>query len=255
MLAVLPDPGTGLGRLASRVLGGAHALDGGPVPAAVLRAAGWITGQPRTAPTAAERRRLWASLGVALDTVSSTVLVLGLTLPGTTPLAAGLAVHAAAGLPVRITLGQLAQHLDGAGVGGARRVRVCENPSVVEEAADRLGPTCAPLVCVEGRPSVAASRLLSALAAAGTNLGYHGDFDWPGLEIANGAVALGARPWRMSTADYRAAVSTATVALPRLPDRGGTTAAWDGDLAGVMEVVGRQVEEEHVLPDLLADLG
>jgi hypothetical protein len=99
VLAVLPDPGTGLGRLASRILGSAHALDSGPVPAAVLRATGWITGQPRAAPTSEERRRLWASLGVALDTVSSTVLVLGLTLPGATPLAAGLAGHAAAGLP------------------------------------------------------------------------------------------------------------------------------------------------------------
>jgi uncharacterized protein (TIGR02679 family) len=126
---------------------------------------------------------------------------------------------------------------------------------VVEEAADRLGPACAPLVCIEGRPSVAASRLLSALVAADADLAYHGDFDWPGLEIANGVVALGARPWRMSVANYRTAVSTAAVALPRLPERGGITATWDGDLAGEMERTRHQVEEEHVLHELLADLG
>ena len=36
VLATLPDPGTGLAQLASRVLGQAHALDEGPVPATVL---------------------------------------------------------------------------------------------------------------------------------------------------------------------------------------------------------------------------
>ena len=60
-------------------------------------------------------------------------------------------------------------------------VWVCENPSVVEEAAEKLGARCAPLICVEGRPSVAATPLLGALSRCGTELRYHGDFDWSGL--------------------------------------------------------------------------
>ena len=42
VLSSLPDPGTGPARLASRMLGHAHALDDGPVPAAVLRALAWL---------------------------------------------------------------------------------------------------------------------------------------------------------------------------------------------------------------------
>src|SRR5262245_37277866 len=122
VLVMLPDAGTGLARVATRVLGRAHALDAGPVPAAVLRAAGWLAGKPVTALTSEVRRRLWASLGVALDMVSSTVLVLGLTLTGDSPLAVSLAAHAAAGLPMRVTLGQLVHHLERAEPRGPRRV-------------------------------------------------------------------------------------------------------------------------------------
>ena len=45
VLAVLPDPGTVLARLATRVLGDAHALDDGPVQAAILRALSWQADQ------------------------------------------------------------------------------------------------------------------------------------------------------------------------------------------------------------------
>lgn len=185
VLAVLPDEGTGLARVATGVLGYAHALNAGTVPAAVLRAAEWLAGEPATAPSSEMRRRLWASLGVATDMVSSTVLVLGVTLVGDSPLAVSLAAHAAAGVPMRVTLGQLVHHVERAELRGPRRVWACENPSVVE-AADRLGARCGPLVCTEGRPSVAACRLLAGLTRAGTELRYHGDFDWAGLDIAAG---------------------------------------------------------------------
>jgi uncharacterized protein (TIGR02679 family) len=132
VLAVLPDEGTGLARVATGVLGYAHALNAGTVPAAVLRAAGWLAGEPATAPSSEMRRRLWASLGVATDMVSSTVLVLGVTLVGDSPLAVSLAAHAAAGVPMRVTLGQLVHHVERAELRGPRRVWACENPSVVE---------------------------------------------------------------------------------------------------------------------------
>lgn len=128
----------------------------------------------------ARRRLLWASAGVALDTVSSAVLVLGLTLPGNGPVAATLAVNIAASLPVRITLGQVRHYLDAERIPAAdtpARVFVCENPTVAEAAAEILGARCAPLVCVEGRPSVAANLLLQELRNIGSELCYHGDFD------------------------------------------------------------------------------
>ena len=63
VLAVLPDPGTGLARLATRVLGHAHALDGGPVQAAILRALAWHDGPPGAPEGSAGRRMLWAGAG------------------------------------------------------------------------------------------------------------------------------------------------------------------------------------------------
>lgn len=254
VLAVLPDAGIGLAQVATRVLGRAHALNAGPVPAAVLRAAGWLAGEPVTAPTAEARRRLWASLGVAIDTVSSTVLVLGLTLAGDSPLTVSLAAHTAAGLPMRVTLGQLMHHLERAELHGPGRVWACENPSVVEAAADRLGARCGPLVCTEGRPSVAACRLLAGLTRTGTKLRYHGDFDWAGLDIAAGVFELGGLPWRLTATEYRAGVAAAAVALPQLPVRRGAVGEWDRDLVAEMERCGRQLEEEHVLDALLADM-
>ncbi|MEV1154825.1 DUF2399 domain-containing protein [Micromonospora chokoriensis] len=53
---------------------------------------------------------------------------------------------------------------------GLHTVRVCENPVVVETAAARLGPHALPLICVYGRPSIAAWLLLEGLATAGARL-------------------------------------------------------------------------------------
>jgi uncharacterized protein (TIGR02679 family) len=254
VLAVLPDEGTGLARVATGVLGYAHALNAGTVPAAVLRAAGWLAGEPATAPSSEMRRRLWASLGVATDMVSSTVLVLGVTLVGDSPLAVSLAAHAAAGVPMRVTLGQLVHHVERAELRGPRRVWACENPSVVEAAADRLGARCGPLVCTEGRPSVAACRLLAGLTRAGTELRYHGDFDWAGLDIAAGVFLLGGLPWRLTADEYRSGVAAARVALPQLAVRRSALGEWDHELVAEMEHCGRQLEEEHVIDTLLADM-
>jgi uncharacterized protein (TIGR02679 family) len=138
-------------------------------------------------------------------------------------------------------------------------VWVCENPSVVEEAAEKLGARCAPLICVEGRPSVAATLLLGALSRSGTELRYHGDFDWAGLSIAASVIELGAVPWRMSAKNYLSALQRIRVRLPELapaPSRtaAGGASAWDPILTLEMRARGVQIEEEHVVDDLLADL-
>jgi len=255
VLAALPDPGTGLARFAQRTLGRAHALDSGPVLGTVLRALAWMTGRSAAPTAAADRRALWAEVGVAVDSVSSTALVLGLRVDGEGPLPVTLRVNAGAGLPVRLTLTQVQAHLDGAGLVGAAAVYVCENPSVLESAVADLGAACPPLVCVEGQPSLAVVRLLAALRVGGAELRYHGDFDWRGVQIAADILARGARPWRFAAEDYRAALA---VAHPRLPLLGakpdGLSAAWDPDLIPLMAGLGRAVEEEHVLNLLIAVL-
>jgi uncharacterized protein (TIGR02679 family) len=258
VLSQLPHAGIGLAQLATQVLGAAHALDSGPTVATVLRALAWLRGQPEVPAGAAGRRALWADFGVALDTVSSTVLLLGLRLVGSGPIATTLEVNRAEGIPVRLTLRQVQHHLRGS-VGGPPVVWVCENPSVVEEAADKLGARCAPLICVEGRPSVAATLLLGALRHSGTELRYHGDFDWAGLSIAASVIELGAIPWRMSVTDYLSALQRIRVQLPvlapaSLRTTAGGASAWDPILTIEMRTHGVQIEEEHVVDDLLADL-
>jgi uncharacterized protein (TIGR02679 family) len=255
-LAALPDPGTGLARFAQRTLGRAHALDSGPVLGAILRGLAWLTGRSGAPTAAADRRALWAEVGVAVDSVSSTALVLGLRVPGDGPLPVTLRINANAGLPVRLTLVQIQAHLDVAGLPGADVVHVCENPSVVEEAVAALGSACPPLVCVEGQPSVAVVRLLTALRAGGAELRYHGDFDWRGLQIAADILTAGGRPWRFGAADYRAALTAGHGLLPALSaPPAALTCSWDSGLVAAMVAEGRAVEEEHVMELLVADLG
>lgn len=257
VLGALPDPGIARARLANRILGDAHALDAGPVPAAILRGLARLAGLPQVPPDATGRRELWASVGVALDAVSSTVLVYGLTLPGDGPVPTTLAVNAAAGLPVRLTLGQLRHHLNPchAHPPAIRQiVFACENPSVVEVAADQLGPASHPLVCVEGQPSVAALLLLSFLRQSSAEIRYHGDFDWPGVSIAAGLIAGGARPWRFTSDAYLAAVSLDEPRKALSTSTGPAKAPWDEQLVPAMLRHRVAIEEESVANHLIADL-
>lgn len=81
----------------------------------------------------------------------------------------------------------------GAGIG----VRVCENPSVVEAAAQALGAACPPLTCTYGRPSGAAWTLLRGLVAAGAAIVVSGDRDQAGQSISRDLIAglPGASAW------------------------------------------------------------
>jgi len=258
VLDTLPHPGTSLAILAGRVLGHAHALDDGPVQAAVLRALAWRDDRPDEHVGAERRRMLWANAGVALDTVSSTVLTFGLILPGSGPVSTTLAANAAAGLPVRLTLGQVRHYLDKEREPIPDRLKTifaCENPSVVEAASSSLATRSAPLISTEGRPSVAAGLLLRELRNAGAALCYHGDFDWPGLDIARWVMAeSGAVPWRFGARDYREGLGLNQRPKRLSPATGQARTPWDPDLMQAMLNHIVAVEEEIVMDLLLADL-
>src|SRR6266511_1963270 len=251
VLSQLPSPGVPLSVLASVVTGDGHSLDAGrPLHALVIRAAGQLGGVP-DGEGAEWRRTVWASVGVLYSELTSPVLCLTLRADPATVSGRGLAVWAEVGQPTYLTVRQVLRDPPGFRSLNGRHVYVCENPTVVAETANVLGAASAPLVCASGHPAGAATLLLRSLAESGAQLRYHGDFDWPGLSIANGIVArFGARPWRFDAASYRAAAPSGGSAL-----RGNRVeASWDTDLSDTMIAVGRKIEEEQVLAELLADL-
>lgn len=256
VLGCLPSPEpVARARLAAMVLGDSHGLDDDrPEGRLVLSALAHLAGSE--APTdAAGRRHLWEEAGVTLDDLSSSVLTLGLRpLPGG-PLTEAAAGWASAGVPLPIPLAAILAEPWTLPPGS--RVRACENPTVVVAAAARLGAACPPLVCVAGNPSLAARRLLGALLAGGADVAYHGDFGAGGLAIGNAIIGeLGARPWRFRAAEHREALdSVASSPRPCPPLRGRVPAAtWDDKLAPAVEACGVEIQEETVLPVLLADL-
>lgn len=230
--ALLPGPPRLRTELAAAVTGDAHALDDGrPLSAVVLRA----LGDGALPASAADRRRLWESVGVHADTVSTTVLTLGLR-----PLAGGPLVPAAErGDPVHVTPWDL-RRLDPQVAGP---VLVVENPSVLEAFAVRHGGRFA-VVCTAGWPASVALDLLDRLGAP---LRYHGDLDWRGVEICSWLVErCGVEPWRMTAEDYLAA--------PGGGPLGGRPAAtpWEPALADAMHERGVAVHEEQVVEGLLS---
>ncbi|WP_405018267.1 TIGR02679 family protein [Kitasatospora sp. NBC_00070] len=252
LLLRLPvSPPRSLGTFAAEHTGHAHALDQGPLATLTLDAVRALTGMPPGVGAQA-RRDTWAAAGLLLDELSSQVLTLNL--PGDSHSATGRALSAlgSVGQPAVLTLRQLVRDTPRPPPDGM--AYVCENPSVVLAAADRLGPRSAPLICLQGQPSTAALHLLRLCTDAGWTLRYHGDFDWGGIRIATHLLAhVPWTSWHYTTADYHAA-------LARHPDTApltGTPAEtpWDPSLVGALGTAGRRIEEELVLDQLLADLG
>lgn len=246
----LPVKGVPLAELAAAVAGDSHALDAGaPLGTIAVRLAAAVGGVA-TWDSSEARRDAWASVGVLCDELSAPVLTLNLCGDGTTVTDRVLRLHAEAGEPCRLTTRQLLRDPPDFGRSmGDRTIYVCENPTVVASAANRLGARSQAVVCLEGQPRTAAHLLLSRLATAGARLVYHGDFDWAGIHIGNLVVRrYRAAPWRFSSEDYRAA-------------RGGRelhgvpgAATWDPSLEAAMIETGRAVHEEQVVDMLLADL-
>ncbi len=261
VLRRLPAGGVPRSELAAIALGDAHALDAGQPTAtlvlAVLRQAepalaAQLAGHEASADAgdaAADEsaRDIWARAGVLVNELARPALFLNL------PLRGDPTALAAVGEPGYASLRRLLRAPPDWAVAG-REVFVCENPNLLAIAADRLGVRCAPLVCTDGMPAAAQRCLLAQLAAAGARLLYHGDFDWPGLHIANHVMrANAARPWRFGATDYLAAVHGAAHADYRLA---GTpvVAAWDAALAPAMQAQGLAIAEESLALALLQDL-
>lgn len=247
----LPADGLSSSRLAAEALGDAHGLDPGRPVATLARQAllrqidgDWDSG-------AEADRELWASAGVLIGgAITSTVLVLNLPATDDSATSSMLKPLADSGEPAFLTLRQLVRdHPDWDC--RDRPIHVCENPAVVAEAAAELGRRCRPLICTRGQPSAATGTLLHALSCCGARLLYHGDFDWPGIRIANRIIERhGALPWRFGTDDYRSAPPSGK------PLSGSAVAAcWDAELEVAMMTRGEVIEEELCIEKLLGDLG
>jgi uncharacterized protein (TIGR02679 family) len=221
--------------LAASVTGDAHALDDGkPLATLVLRALVAVVPD-----SAAGRRAVWEGVGVLADTVSTSVLTLGLRPLADGPRERALRAAADVGDPMPITPWLLRRMEPDV---GARAVLVVENPSVLEAFAIRHGGRFS-IVCTSGWPSHVAVDLLHQLGAP---FSYHGDFDWRGIEICGWLQRhVGVVPWRMTEQDYRAAPGGG-------PLEGRSVATpWEPALAEAMTERGIAVHEEQVIESLL----
>ena len=233
----------GLAALAAELFGDAHALDHAQlIGRATARLLATVHGLPAPSRGGREWRAAWAAGGVRCDGVSSRVLTLNLPLTGGGPAARWCA--ATPGEPVWLTLRAVAAT---SSVPVPRRVFVCENVTVLEAAADELGPACPPMVCTDGIPSHAALDLIAMLWTAGCSISVRADVDEAGFVVVDQVrrVAPGAELWRYDLALYR---QFATV--PDTIEEGDGLSA----LAAAYVASGRAVHEEELIDLLLSDL-
>lgn len=251
VLQRLPVKGWPRAQIAAEILGDAHGLDSGQ-PAATLIAAALRQAAPAN-PEASEAdlldeerdRSVWARSGVLVNELARPALFLNIPTQG------GAGFAAEAGEPTYASLRRLLRTPPAWAVSG-RPVHVCENPNFVAIAADQLGSGCAPLACTDGMPAAAQRVLLTQLAKAGARLLYHGDFDWPGLRIANFVIrSFGAQPWRFGAGDYVACdINPLGQRLAGTP----VPASWDAALSPAMQARDLALPEEAVAATLLQDL-
>lgn len=234
--------------LADTITRDTKALNKGTLANLVLRALADKAGTPVPA-KAEDVRDLWDRFAVVVDDLASRVLVLNLPARGD-GLGAWLTDAARLGVPFQVTLHQLATLPIEVRI---EELFVCENPAVLRRAAEELGPACPPLVCTEGRPSTAFHRLARVVRAGGAVMRYHGDFDWPGVDMADQILRrYAALPWRMGTEDYRRALSQG---IEHIALKGATRATpWEPALADAMKEAGAAAYEESCLEPLLEDL-
>lgn len=245
VVAVTGHGGRGRSRteVAALLLGDAHALDTAtPLATLVTRALVERDGQ-------GTERQVWERAGMPLDLVSAPVLTWGLPLLGDSPVAVAARTMTAAGLPLHLSAVALRQAPPRVAPGTA--LLVVENPRLVEAAALRSLPVG--VLCTNGSATTAPLEAIEALGRAGARLRYHGDFDGPGLAMTARATDLGCVPFRMTAADYVAALESAVadgVALPH--DRSPVPATpWDPDLSAAFTAHRLVVHEERVMDDLL----
>ena len=132
---------------------------------------------------------------------------------------------------------------------------VTENPSVLTAAYRHLTSAGAVrLLCTFGTPSTVEAAAIGRLRGAGWQIAARADFDEAGLRHVTAllAAAPGARPWRMTAADYAASVDPLSSLRPSRTDQLHTP--WDAALAEAMRRTGIPAFEEGLLPALLGDL-
>jgi uncharacterized protein (TIGR02679 family) len=233
------ESGLWLAQLAAITFGDAHALDyDQALGKASSRLIALVHGLPKPV-RGREWRAAWAAAGVRCDTVSSRALTLNLPLRGGSP---AMRWCGATGEPLWLTLHALAS--DWAAPAGVH-IFVCENPTVLESAADKLGAQCPPMVCTDGIPTLAVIDLVAGLADAGCLMHVRADFDVAGFGIVEQlrGVAPAAELWRFDEATYLSFASSLAEDLDR-----------SGQLRQLFDLVKRPVHEEALLDVLLADL-
>jgi uncharacterized protein (TIGR02679 family) len=262
VLRRLPADGVPLSQLAAETLGNAHALDRSEPTATIILTA-WRRQESRNTSGVNpwedddeqndvqlpdERvRDIWARAGVLVNELARPALFLNL------PVADHDTIMGSLGEPGYLSLRRLLRTPPVWAVNGVT-VFVCENPNLVAIASDRLGVASAPLVCTDGMPAAAQRTLLIQLAHAGARLMYHGDFDWPGLQIGNHMMRTWkVQPWRFSVEDYEAAAKNAPYMRHNLSGA-CVTASWDMSLMLAMQRHGIVIAEEAVTGSLLEDL-
>lgn len=240
-------PGVRLGQLATTALDNAHALDyREALGRAVSRLVTVVHGLPRPLSAGRDWRRAWAAVGVLCDQVSSRVLALNLPLRGEVPAASWSA--AAPGEPMWLSL----RSISGSWSAPAENtVFVCENPTVLEAAADALGSRCPPLVCTDGIPSLAGIDLVAGLAAAGCAIAVRADVDEAGFVVVEQvrSVAPAATTWRYDAATYAKYL--------RLANPGDIGSDDETQLRRLRELYAQHrnpMHEEALLNQLLGDL-
>lgn len=239
-----------IARLAAEVTGDSKALDHGqPLSTVMLRLLAELAGR-QLPQSSRERRELWEQFAVVLDPLSSRALVLNLRGVGSDPLARRLGEAAERHEPQSLTLREIERSELAL---ATQDIFICENPSIILDACETL-PSSRALLCVEGQPSVAISKLLARAVDAGCRLHYHGDFDWPGVRIAAGIMhRFAAKPWRFDAASYCEALASVQGAPDPLSGRPQAT-PWDPELAASMQEAGRIIYEEALVATLLEDL-
>ncbi len=254
VLRRLPAQGLPRAQLAAETLGNSHGLDTGEATATLVLAAlrrqdgpaGPVSTDGASESKPEERARdVWARAGVLVNELARPALFLNLPRRDGGLFAPGEPGYASLRLLLRAPPAWAVAGKD---------IHVCENPNLLAIAADHLGSRCAPLVCTDGMPAAAQRTLLTQLVAAKARLLYHGDFDWPGIRIANHVMrGYGARSWRFGTADYQAAVSSVPLREHRLTGA-PVSALWDDELAPAMRTRGVAIAEEGLTAFLLQDL-
>jgi uncharacterized protein (TIGR02679 family) len=225
-----------------------HALDPGTTLSNIILR-GLALRQRRMMPARSdERRELWAEFGVVCDELSAPVLTFNLGVSGKSPLCELVSISTANIQPIHLT-SRILWSADWKHIHCPPDVFVCENPTVVSLAANHLGIKCPPLICGNGEPRSSARLLIRYLRKSGTRVWYHGDFDWPGVAIANRVFEeLGASPWLFDSDAYLQASQRQGRALLGK----SVPTPWSPTLSEEMKRIGVAFDEE-LLADILID--